>query len=82
MHVAGAPPDATYNFSLDQMPSGSGCIPPVATLTTNDQGIGNAHVDVPSLPGTTDALVILRPANAAASATGEIDSQDVILGTP
>jgi hypothetical protein len=74
------PPDAIYNVDLVQTPSGSGCFTNVTgVLTTNGQGNGNIHVNVPEVPGTTDAFAILRPANAAAQASGLIISQDVVF---
>ncbi|GAC1404850.1 MAG: hypothetical protein NVSMB64_08730 [Candidatus Velthaea sp.] len=78
-YLSGAPPNAKYTVSVDQTPSSAGCVKPLGTLVTNAQGIGDLQVTVPRVAGTKDALVILRPANAAAQTTGEIDSRDVVF---
>jgi hypothetical protein len=49
-------------------------------LTTNNQGNGNIHVNIPESPGTTDAFAMLFPANAAAAPSGFITSPDVVFG--
>ncbi len=79
--VKNGPPNATYFVSLVQTPNGVGCnsTNPNVELTTNGQGNGNIHVNVPIAPGTTDALAELIPANAAASASGLIISHDVVF---
>jgi hypothetical protein len=79
--VKNGPANAVYYVSLVQTPSGSGCnaVNANVELTTNGQGNGNIHVNVPEVPGTTDALAELLPANAAAGASGLIISQDVVF---
>jgi hypothetical protein len=77
--VKGGPPDAAYFVDLVQTPSGAGCNQhdPNLELTTNGDGNGNAQVNLPVVPGTSDAFVLLEPANAAAETSGNIASQDV-----
>ena len=79
--VKNGPANAVYYVSLVQTPSGSGCNATDANveLTTNGQGNGNIHVNVPEVPGTTDAFAELIPANVAAGASGIIASQDVVF---
>jgi len=79
--VKNGPADAAYYVSLVETPSGSGCNAMNANveLTTNHQGNGNIHVNVPAVPGTTDAFAELLPANANALASGIIASPDVVF---
>jgi len=57
--LKGGLPNTTYNVRLIQTPSGSDCFVFDGTLTTNGQGNGNAHIEEPLLPGTTDAFAFL-----------------------
>jgi hypothetical protein len=79
--VKNGPANAVYFVDVVQTPSGSGCNArnPNAELTINGKGNGNIHVDAPLVSGTTDAFVVLEPANSAAQASGNIASQDVVL---
>ena len=73
-------PDTTYNLVLAQTPSGAGCFTPpqtTVTLTTNDQGQGNAQISEPILAGQDDAFVLVT---STAGPGDFLASPDVIFG--
>jgi len=53
--VDGTPPGTTYviEIGMSNGMGGSACTPTTDTLTTNGQGIGNGHIDVPMMTGGT-----------------------------
>jgi hypothetical protein len=71
-----ATPNQTYSLEIVQTPSGSGCFVGTATLSTNGQGNGTAHLSAAQLSGTTDAFIMINPVDAL----GYITTQDVNFG--
>jgi hypothetical protein len=76
VHLTNATPNHTYTLEIVQTPSGAGCFVGTTTLTTNNQGIGNAHVTATQDAGTTDAFVMINPSDGL----GYITTQDVVFG--
>ena len=64
----------TYNVEISS--NGGDCMPTGSTLTTNDRGFGNAHLDLPATG--SDFYVVLRAVDVA----GASPDDEVYASTP
>jgi hypothetical protein len=80
VHLQGAVAGGLWSVDVVSTASGTNCSNVAGPfLTTNSQGNGNVHVEIPAVAGDTGAFVLLRPLNAAAASTGFIASQNALI---
>jgi len=71
VHLVGAPPGTTYMIEIG-MSSGNACTPTMDMLTTNGQGIGNGHIDVPMMTGGTYFVALFDTAGSEQYASSPV----------